>query len=403
MPTILQLNSTANWGSTGKIAEQINIIAAKNNWRTGIAYSRLMNPSQSELFQFGGIISHAFALTQARIFDNEGRSSVTSTQNLINRIVEVNPNIIHLHNLHGYYLNYRILFTYLMRTDIPVVWTLHDCWPFTGHCAYFDRIGCKKWKTECNHCPGLSSYPRSVLLDRSKKNYQDKKAAFSSILDHLTIVPVSNWLEDFVKQSFLRDAHIHTIHNGIDTNVFSPKDVSTFQDDLWLKGKRIVLGVAMPWSERKGLPDMIRLAQVLPKEEYQVILIGLSRKQKRNLPDSVIGIERTTDVNEMATYYSLASVFVNPTYEDNFPTTNLEALACGTPVVTYRTGGSPEAIDEATGIVVEQGDIEGLAKAIQSIDKSKYTDACRARAERLFDKDKCFAQYIDLYNSLLTK
>ena len=335
------------------------------------------------------------------IRDSHGLASNKATRELIGHISSYQPDVIHLHNIHGYYLNYPILFKYLLSINTPIVWTLHDCWSFTGHCCFFDRIDCDRWKTGCGHCPGLSVYPRSLFVDRSTRNWRLKKECFTSVLDRLTIVPVSNWLESFVRQSFLKDATIQTIHNGVDIKTFSPKEVSSLKETYSLGAKKVVLGVALPWTARKGFDDMIRLADILPTDEYQVMMVGLSDKQLKHLPSNIIGVKRTNSAAELAELYSLATVFVNPTYEDNFPTVNIEALACGTPVITYRTGGSPEAIDDETGIVVEKGDVDGMARAVASVDKDAYSAFCRARALRLFDKDKCFAEYLRLYERLL--
>lgn len=401
MPLLLQINVTSNSGSTGRIAESIGTLVMSKGWRSVVAYGRGEASSLNELIRIGSDCSVGIHALKSRLFDDQGLSSYYATKTFVNHIKGVNPDLIHLHNLHGYYLNYPILFEYLSSVNIPIVWTLHDCWPITGHCSHFDFIGCDRWRTGCGHCPGLSVYPRSLFLDRSARNYRLKKGCFTSVLDRLTIVPVSNWLESFVRQSFLKDASIRTIHNGIDVSTFSPKEVSSLRGKYSLGDKKIVLGVALPWTKRKGLEDMLILSDALPSDQYQVMMVGLSDKQLKSLPAGIIGIQRTNNVQELAELYSLATVFVNPTYEDNFPTVNLEALACGTPVITYRTGGSPEAVDEETGIVVEKGDINGMARAVATVDKHAYSPQCRARALRLFDKDKCFKEYIRLYESLV--
>ena len=399
---IFILNSVLNYGSTGRMIEDFGrsitgsrhcCIVAK-----GTKYERLSNLQSLKAGTKTDLVSHEI---MSFLFDAHGLASKKATHKITSLINEYHPDLIHLHNLHGYYLNYPILFDYLSSVNIPIVWTLHDCWPITGHCSHFDFIGCDRWKTGCGHCPGLPVYPRSLFLDRSARNYRLKKGCFTSVLDRLTIVPVSNWLESFVRQSFLKDASIRTIHNGIDVSTFSPKEVSSLRVKYSSGDKKIVLGVALPWTKRKGLEDMLILSDALPSDQYQVMIVGLSDKQLKSLPAGIIGIQRTNNVQELAELYSLATVFVNPTYEDNFPTVNLEALACGTPVITYRTGGSPEAVDEETGIVVEKGDIDGMARAVTTVDKHAYSPQCRARALRLFDKDKCFEEYIRLYESLV--
>ncbi len=401
---ILQINSVVGFGSTGKIVDQISSVVDLNDWDCfnvhGIKYSR---PSGGNSICLGTKWDLHYHELYSFFFDGHGLASKKATSVLIPILFDLKPNVVHLHNIHGYYLNYPILLNYLASVKIPVVWTLHDCWPFTGHCCFFDRIGCDRWKTGCGHCPGLSVYPRSLFVDRSARNWRLKKECFTSVLDRLTIVPVSNWLEAFVRQSFLKDATIQTIHNGVDIETFSPKEVTSQKDKYSLGDKKVVLGVALPWTARKGFEDMIRLADILPSDEYQVMMVGLSDKQLKHLSSNIIGVKRTNSAAELAELYSLATVFVNPTYEDNFPTVNIEALACGTPVITYRTGGSPEAIDDETGIVVEKGDVTGMASAVASIDKHAFSAPCRARALRLFDKDKCFEKYIRLYERLLVE
>ncbi len=399
MKTLLQINSALNYGSTGKIAEQIGLLAKCHGWHSCIAHgNKYQNPSQLETYQ---VVTHRQELlheAQSLLFDAHGLASVNETTRLCRWIDSISPDVIHLHNIHGYYLNYLALFKYLQRTDTPIVWTLHDCWPFTGHCAYFDFIGCDKWKTGCGHCPARWTYPKS-FIDRSERNWELKRESFSSVSNRLTIVAVSEWIAGFVRESFLSEADIRNIHNGIDINVFSPKETAGLRSRLSLDGKYVVMGCAFPWSKRKGLEDWIKLRAVLPCDKYALLLVGLNVDQIKSLPAGIIGVRRTNSQTELAQYYSLADVFVNTTYEDNFPTVNLEALACGTPVITYKTGGSPEAVDRQTGVVVPQGSVGQLAEAIEAVcpHKDRYTAACRSRAVSLFDKDKCFEQYIRLY------
>ena len=280
---------------------------------------------------------------------------------------------------------------------------MHSCWQFTGHCGYFDYVGCERWKTGCNHCPNKRVYPSSIFIDRSNKNWNEKKRLFLSV-KNLTLVPVSNWLSELVDASFLKDLPRKVIHNGIDIRAFDIcSDHQIICNKYHLRDAFTILGVASPWSQRKGYDDFVRLRRVLPSE-YQIVMVGLSEDQITSLPDGIIGLKRTESRDELAQLYSACDLFFNPTYEDNFPTTNIEALACGTPVVTYRTGGSVEAVDENTGFVIDQGNYEMLPSIINIVvskGKSYYQKACRERAEQLYDKDKCFEQYIDLYERIL--
>lgn len=402
MKKIFQINSDVNSGSTGRIAEEIGQAAMNSGWESYIAYGRNDRPSQSELIKIGNdwnIKMHGF---QTRLLDRHGLGSSSATKELILQIKGISPDIIHLHNIHGYYINIEILFNYLRKTNIPIVWTFHDCWPITGHCAYFSLVGCEKWKTQCYDCPQKTSYPASWLVDRSEKNYQLKKALFTS-LPNLTLVPVSKWLSGILEESFLKNNPIKTINNGINTDVFKPSTSKAFRTKHGLENKFLLLGVASVWSSRKGLKDFIKLSKHL-NSEYQIVLVGLSREQIEHLPENILGIERTESVEELAELYASSDVYINPTFEDNFPTTNLESLSCGTPVITYKTGGSPEAIDELTGIVVEQGNIGNLIDAVEMVKnkgKQYYSDACVNRAHRLYKKEDRYQEYLELYESLL--
>ena len=399
MKKLLIINVTANSGSTGRIAEEIGQTAIDNGYETYFAYGRIARESKCNVIKIGNSLNVKFHGIESLLFDNHGFSSRIATKRFIRRIEEIKPDIINIHNIHGYYINVKILFEYLSKTSIPVVWTFHDCWPFTGHCSYFDRYNCTKWQTECHHCPNKKGYPSSLFIDNSKNNFNRKKKLFSNI-NNLNIVTPSHWLTNISKQSFLKEKNIVTIHNGTNLNVFNIRD-GKMRDELNLNDRKVVLGVASIWDKRKGLDDFIKLNELL-SEEYKIILVGLNKKQKESLPANIIGIERTESVHELAELYSMADVFVNPTYSDNFPTTNIEALACGTPVITYKTGGSPEAVDEKTGVVVEQGNINQLKEAIELIAKNKgeYSENCRERAVNLYNKQDRFNDYIKLFNSL---
>lgn len=397
MPTLLQINVTANWGSTGKIAEQIGLCAQNHGWRSYIAYGRMMNPSKNELIKIGNAFDVYEHYAEGKFLDNEGLASRGATKRLLGKMDEIKPDIVHLHNIHDHYLNYRMLFRYLAEKKIPVVWTQHDQWATTGHCCY-NLVECERWKEECHDCP-LSKW---YCLDRSRRNFRLKKQLLGDI-PSLTIVPVSEWLGGNIRQSHLKDRDIQVIHNGIDIRTFSPQPVNAYERYGIDKNKKIVLGVAALWDARKGLDDFYELGKRLSADEYAMVIVGQRTEDIKQIENGcqMVFVDRTQNALELAQLYSSASVFVNPTYQDNYPTTNLEAIACGAPVITYKTGGSPEAVDENTGLVVEQGDIEGLVSAIERLSNGDYKDACRKRAEAEFDNSKCFNPYILLYNKLL--
>ena len=399
---ILQINTVYKSGSTGKIAKDLNDLILSYGHESFIAYSRGKH-SESNCIQVGNKLDINFHALGTRVFDKHGLYSKKATISFIQELEIVNPDIIHLHNIHGYYLNYPILFEYLKKIDKPVIWTLHDCWSFTGHCSYYEYNGCDKWQTECGACPQLRQYPASLVFDNSKNNFLLKKELFSS-LNNLTIVTPSTWLANEVKKSFLKNYEVKVINNGIDLDIFKPSH-SNFRVKYKLENKFLILGVASVWEERKGFKYFIELSKLLKNDE-QIILIGLNNEQIKSLPSNIIGIKRTENQKELAQIYSAVDIFVNPTLEDNFPTTNIESLACGTPIITFESGGSPECIDENSGIVVEKGNLNKLYEAIVTIKKNgknKYTLSCRNRAKKYFDKNDRFKEYLDLYKNKLKK
>ena len=401
---LLQISIEVNSGSVGRIAEQIGQKAIDSGWDSYITYARNNLPSKSQTIKIGTLYDVYTHGVLTRITDKHGFYSTHATKKLIKQIDEIKPDIIHLHHLHGYYINIEVLFNYLTKVKTPIVWTFHDCWSFTGHCAHFDYIGCNKWKTGCYECPQKNEYPASFLYDRSKKNYEEKKEIFNSV-GNMTIVPVSNWLGKLVKQSFLKKYPVNVIQNGIDIEMFKPlNNIDQIKDRYKLKDEFIILGVASTWTVRKGFQDFIELSKLLINNE-KIILVGLSRKQIKILPLNIIGIERTENVQQLADLYSIANVFVNPTHEEALGLTNIESLACGTPVITYNSGGSPETIDDKTGIVIEKGNIDKILEAVRLIkynEKEKYSVDCRNRAVRHFNKQDRFMEYIKLYDSLLS-
>ena len=403
MPKILQINTVVNTRSTGRIAEQIGVQIRAHDWESYIAYGRLKAISQSEVIKIGNRFEQLFHVLLTRCFDLHGFGSKRSTRKLIRNIERINPDIIHIHNIHGYYLNIEILFQYFEKSNKPIIWTLHDCWSFTGHCSYFEHVQCFKWQNHCNHCPQLRTYPSSILRDNSFTNFDRKNIIFNS-LSNLTLVPVSDWLARMLDKSFLSAIDKVTIKNGVDLNIFKPNR-SNFRDLNYLKEKILILGVASKWEERKGLRDFELLRDRMD-DRFHFVIIGLEKSHSLYRNSGFLCIERTENVTELANIYSACDIFFNPTYEDNFPTTNLEALACGTPVVTYDSGGSSEALDEFTGCTIKRGSIDDAVAAIIAllkIDATYLSKLCRDRAKLLFDKDLTYANYLNLYKTKLTE
>ncbi len=390
MKKVVQINVVSNVLSTGKITNDISKVAISHGWETYVAYGRYEKPGYSYAIKIGDSLNTYFHYAADRLLDNEGLASTFATYSFLKQLDDIKPDIIHLHNIHDHFINYPLLFQYIADHHIPVVWTQHDCWAFTGGCAYFDVNGCLEWKNGCKVC----KYRNPIFRNKSSRNFKLKEE-FLGKIDKLVFVPVSEWLADIMSQSVQKTRPIKVIHNGMDISIFKPipkkQSTTTFN----------ILGIAAPWSERKGLTDFIKLRSML-SDDFHITLVGLSKKQIKDLPEGIVGIERTFNVDELVKLYSDSDVFVNPTYSDNFPTTNLEALACGTPVITYNTGGSPEAIDRNTGIVVERGNVDSLLKAILSMRESPIKqNECRQRAEILFNKETNFEKYITLYEELL--
>lgn len=429
------INSVCGYGSTGRIMFDLAKVYMEQGHECILVYGRgnvtdevrmqLENDyaGQYTLYRIGGQlakINNYIHGLESRLLDNHGFSSRVVTKRFITWLQREKPDVIHLHNLHGYYINVEMLFRYIKSSHVKVIWTLHDCWSFTGHCSHYDYLKCDKWKTGCYHCPQKKEYPGSIFIDQSDRNYDRKKKMFTGVKD-LTIVTPSRWLQNQVKQSFLKDYPITVIQNGIDLSVFSDTPMGRYKNKNQRQyqkkesTKYVVLGVASVWTSRKGLKYFSSLAKHLT-EDYEILLIGLSEKQLENLESGkkkksylkkITGILRTDSVDELQEYYSMADVFVNPTLEEVLGLVNLEALACGTPVVTFDTGGSPECLQDdrnitdkkntICGAIVAKENVKELCKMVRNVCEKKMISRkiCREQAEK-FDKKIMVEQYLRL-------
>ena len=407
MKKILQINSVYDFGSTGKIVKGVHLQALKEGMNSKVIYGRKKKNENENSKFVGSNFEVANSIFRSRFFDEHGLSSKKTTKEVIDYIELFCPDVVHLHNLHGYYINYEILFNYLKDKKIKVIWTLHDCWSFTGHCSHYDFIGCEKWKTECSKCPLKKEYPASYFKDSSKSNYHLKKKLFNS-LNELKIVTPSNWLKKQLEFSFFNERIVsrsETIYNGININEFDilPNNIE-FENKFKklkkiFKNKFVILGVANIWTEKKGLSHFLNLAKFL-KEDELIILVGLTRKQILNLPNNIIGVEKTNNVKELVAFYNIADVYVNLTLEEVLGMTNIESLACGTPVITYDSGGSSECIDSFCGYTVQKENILAIKEAITKVKyngKLYYSNACRKRAVINYDEVKNNQRYLELY------
>lgn len=393
---VLFVNSVCGLGSTGKICTDLASALVEKGQEAKIAYGRESYvPDQFRKFgiRIGTDLDVKFHGIESRLLDNHGEGSKKATRYFVNWIQKYDPDIIHLHNIHGYYLNVGILFDYLKQANIPVVWTLHDAWAFTGHCVFFDYVGCNRWKFGCGNCPQKRYYPASFFLDKSAVNLKHKKYMFSGV-NNLTLVTPSNWLAALTRKTFLSEYPVEVINNGINTELFKPAPLHTIRN-LGVGDKKIVLGVSLGWAPHKHLDYMIRLAEDLG-DDYLVVLIGLDKAQISQLPKNVIGFRRTRNIDELVAWYSAADVFVNPTMEDNYPTVNLEAQACGTPVVTFLSGGSAECIKEGFGFAVERGNYHNLLQAVYEASLMKR----ERKAPHIMNKKEFAEEYLNLYEKI---
>lgn len=397
---ILQLNTYCGIKSTGRIALTLAQQIEQNGGvcRIGYGVPQISSEAEPYALQIGSKISRKVHGAMRKWFDAEGYGSIWDTYCLLKEIDRFQPDIIHLHNIHGCYLNHGLLFTYIQKNRIPLVWTLHDCWPFTGHCAYYDAAACTKWKESCSHCPQKHCYPVCTGLDGSARNHRRKKRLFR-LPQRIHFVAPCHWMKEQLAASFLGAAEASVIINGIDKSIFTPTPSSLRQQ--WPIGKRkLILGVASEWDERKGFAYLLQAAQRLG-DAYCFAVVGLTDKQAMDLPKNMLAVPSTHDAKSLAAWYTAADCFANPTLEDNMPTVNLEALACGTPVVAFDTGGCAEAIGDC-GCVVRQGDMDAFCEKLKEFcdKKSIITDACLVRSEQ-FGMESMGKAYIKLYEEMM--
>lgn len=389
---IVQINTTCGVGSTGKIAVSISELLTEQRIENYILYSTTTNGYELGI-ACGKPTNIRLQALKSRILGNYGFNSRTETKELIAQLDRISPNMVLLHNIHGHDCDLDMLFSYFREKGTKLFWTFHDCWAFTGYCTHFTYANCNRWKTGCGKCPQRKY--ASWFFDRSAELYRRKRALFSGL--NLNIVTPSQWLADLVKESFLKEYPVRVIRNGIDLSVFKPTP-SDFRVRYHIdEKKKMLLGVAFGWGKRKGLDVFIELSKRLDTEKYQIVLVGTDEKVDRQLPSNIISIHRTKNQQELAEIYTAADLFVNPTREDNYPTVNMESIACGTPVVTFDTGGSPEIVDDNTGAVVDCDDIDALEREISFISRERLfaPEACCARAKQ-FDKNLRFAEYLNL-------
>lgn len=394
---VLAINSVCGICSTGRICTDLAQVLIENGHECRIAYGRenTAEKYQAISYRIGSNADVRLHAAKSRVFDCAGLGSKRATLRLVKEIRCYKPDVIHLHNLHGYYLNIEILFDFLAEANIPVVWTLHDCWAFTGHCTHFSAVGCEHWREGCFDCTQTRRYPSCFLLDRSSENWERKRNLFTSI-NNMALVTPSEWLAKLVKESFLRNYPVYAIPNGVDLSAFKPTNGS-FREQHGLQDKRIVLGVASVWDTRKGFDDFIGLSRVLDNQT-QIVLVGLNKKQLKKLPDNIIGIPKTNDASQLAEIYTTADVFINPSKEETMGMTTVEAMACGTPVIVSNCTAVPETVASNSGIVLDDFSPESLKLCINKIYDLKLNP--RTNAEK-YEKKRQWMKYLELYESLV--
>lgn len=397
---ILLIDAVCGVGSTGRICATIAQLLHQRGDQAMVAYGRDQASAQCQAYavRIGsrlGVYAHAL---RARLTDGTGYGSRLATRRFLRWVDRYDPDLIHLHDLHSYSVNIPMLFRYLKKQNKPVVWTFHDCWAYTGHCAHYDYNNCQKWQTGCSHCPHISEYPKS-LLDRSRHNYRLKKELFTA-LQKLHITVPSQWLAQETQKSFMGDFPIHVFPSGIDLQKFRANQAIT-KRQLGIEGKFLILAVASQFGEMKGIRDILALAQQLPRETYAIMLVGALEPGTR-LPEHILHIPKTDDVTQLCSYYTLADLFINPTYQETQGLTTLEALACGTPALVYASGGTAECLTDRCGISVPRGDLAAFRQAIEQVQSGELAFApadCLAAAQH-YDHQALFGPILNLYDEL---
>lgn len=385
---VVQINCSAS-GSTGNIAKAIHRRLLNDGHESYIFYEA-GNATEKNMFRIGNYFElHSHAVL-SRNLGRQGYFSHFATVRLIRKLRSICPDVIHLHNLHGSYLNLPMLFRYLKKSPAQILITLHDCWLFTGKCPYFTVAGCEKWKDACGGCTQLDGYPRSKV-DTTKKCLRDKKKWLSGFGDRMKIIAVSDWLRDTAKESFLSQYSIETIHNGINCDIFRPMDAAAVRAKYQLGNKYMILGVASSWDARKGLREFLLLAQTLREDEC-IVLVGLTQQQIETLPSNVIGITRTENQQELAQLYAAADVFINPSKEETFGLVTAEAMACGTPVIVYDSTACAEIVSEEDGLILQPDGGQCIADAVREMRQLP-----KRNVHRIFDQERMVEEYVNEY------
>lgn len=401
---VAQINSVCGQGSTGRITVELSEMLSNNGINNHIYYGVGTSEFKSST-KFSSDLYVKYNILKTRLFGKHSFYSKTGTKRLIKFLKNYQPDVIHLHQPHGHYINIKLLINFINEHEIPLVLTLHDCWIFTGHCVHFTVANCEKWKTGCGGCPQLKQYPKSLIFDRTAESFRDKNILLNSI-KNVSFVAISDWIYSISKQSMIKNQKVFKIYNGIDTKIFLPKNVNYLRSMYDFQSKFVVLGMANKWITNNNTSNLSRFMEKMD-DDVVFVLIGVTPDQKASLPRNVFGVERISDINKLADFYSLADVFVNLSYEDSFGLVSAEALSCGTPVVAYNSTACGEIVgNDNCGKIVSLGNFDDVISAVKHIKmngKSYYTQNCRERVLAMYDKDNTYREYLNLYNSLLGK
>lgn len=410
MKKLLLVNTYGNLWSTGRLAAEVGEVAKNNGWECYFAYASQAKPCGYQMIRINtSRVLNKIHFFFSRILNLKGFGSWWETRKFIRTIKKICPDIIHLHNIHGDYLNIPLFFRFLKRANIPVVWSLHDCWAMTGGCTHFVYFRCEQWKTGCHNCPRYKNKDRGGELRGFIRTmpwvYKYKKQLFEAV-PNLTIVSASEWLAQIARNSYLSIKDIRVIPNGIDVSIFKPYDNTTeIRRKYDLRDKFVIMGVGTEWSVRKGFNDYLQLSQKL-SSDFVIVLVGVDHLTQKQLPTNIIGISKTDNIAELALLYSTANVVTSLSYQEAFGLTPIEGFACGTPAIVYNNTALPELITPQTGIIVETGSIDKLVEAIEEIrsrGKQYYSPCCRETAEKFYNKYTQYSKYVELYQEILTK
>ena len=398
MIKIAFINSVAGYGSTGRLIDEL---ARMDGIEAKVYFGRKKNLSDHETYRMTGFFGNVHHAMRTFLFDDHAFCNTKETERMLKDLDQFHPDLIHLHNLHGYYINTEVLFEHLKEMNIPVIWTLHDCWAFTGHCAHYEAVGCDQWKNGCRHCKNLWTYYPTFNGNHTYDNYVRKKTAFTSLGNNLHIAVPSRWLKSQVEESFLKETECSVISNGIDLKKFYPVK-SAFKEEHNIVGKKMIVSCSSVWTERKGLNQLEDISYQLP-ENCVMCVVGTTKKQSKRFSNKTICIERTDSIRKLAEIYSAGDLFVNLTMEETFSMVNVEAQACGCPVATYRSGGSTEMITENTGVIIPKNDIDGMLAVIRDVcaDKLVFSETDCVENASCFSLEKMYDGYMKLYQRVI--